>query len=88
MMRGGVTATSGDYMKLQELAYILKRFVTYMVGHKLRKEPKMDNISIENILFRSVNDSIDFGDEDTKLKFWKFILKGEESDEFKKDHKE
>ena len=75
-------------MELQELAYILKRFVTYMVGHKLRKEPKMDNISIENILFRAVNDSIDFGDEDTKLKFWKFILKGEESDEFKKDHKE
>ena len=75
-------------MKLQELAYILKRFVTYMVGHKLRKDPKMDIISIENILFRSVNDSIDFDDEDTKRKFWKFILKGEESDEFKKDNKE
>ena len=73
-------------MELQELAYILKRFVTYMVGHKLRKEPKMDINLIENILFRSVNDSIDFGDEDTKLKFWKFILKGEESNEFKKDN--
>ena len=75
-------------MNLQELAYILRRFVTYMVGRKMRKEPKMDINLIENILFRAVNDSIDFGDEDTKLKFWKFVLKDEESDEFKKDHTE
>ena len=69
-------------MNLQELAYILRRFIAYMVGRKMRKEPKMDIISIENTLFRAVNDSIDFGDEDTKLKFWKFVLKDEESDEF------
>ena len=31
---------------------------------------------------------LDFDDVDTKRKFWKFILKGEESDEFKKDNKE
>ena len=49
-------------MELQELAYILKRFVTYMVGYRLRKDPKFDINLIENILIRSVNDSIDFGD--------------------------
>ena len=75
-------------MELQELAYILKRFVTYMVGYRLRKDPKFDINLIENILIRSVNDSIDFGDGYTKLKFWRFILKDEESDEFKKDNKE
>ena len=69
-------------MELQDLAYILRRFIAYMVGRKMRKEPKMDIISIENTLFRAVNHSIEFKDEDTKRKFWSYVLKNEESDEF------
>ena len=74
-------------MNLQELANILKRFTTYIVGYKLRKQPKLDVILIENILFRAVNDSVDFENEDIKIKFWKYVLKGEDSNEFNNNNK-
>lgn len=73
-------------MDIQNLAFMLNKFVTYMVGRKMRKTPNLDVNLVESILFTSINHSIKWKDEFQQKRFWNFVLKNEESYEFNFDY--